>query len=442
MIRPLPSKRSARTGPRVCALACVIPFATASAAWDTVSDVRMGVEANDNPRLGQRSGELQPQLVEEQDHTAVRALMDARVRLTNEGPRGNFLVQPRVRADTYSDSADKDLQRQDAYLYLSGRHRWERGDVGTVVNAARESILSSEIIDTGLENVGDVTLPPSIGTDTGTLVLLDEHRNRTIVAPYVNFNLSERSSIGIDATYLDLTYTGPQFVGRSNISETEFGTSITRTIDERTGAGARIYVSDFTGKVTNNDTHTVGIQGRFSRKLNEIWSFEFAAGVERSSFTFVSVSGDGVASTPVTGTVVDNAAANYTLDLGITKRTDLATMTFALLRAMDPSATGFMTERNELQVAYSRRLSERITASFALRAVQTDALDDSERVSGRDISRAGIELDWAFTPTWSLAVSYEGISQNFEDRLRSDGTANLLSFGVNYRGLARPTAAR
>src|SRR5690606_9175616 len=133
-----------------CARESTMPFATACAAWDNVSDITMGIDANHNPRTSQRSSEQNQEIDAERDHTSTRTLMDAAFRHSNFGERGQIYLQPRLRADTYADSADDDLEREDAYLYSRGAYKWQRGDAGFNINLARESILSSEIIDTGL----------------------------------------------------------------------------------------------------------------------------------------------------------------------------------------------------------------------------------------------------------------------------------------------------
>jgi hypothetical protein len=416
-----------------CALASALPFAQAFGAWDTVSDITMGVEANDNPRLGQRNVDQTDELTQERDHTSVRALMDARFRLSNFGERGQIYLQPRLRADTYADSVDSDLQRQDGYLYSRGAYKWQRGDAGFNANFSRESILSSEIIDTGLGDLGvdlngNGVIEPVEGT--GQLVELDERRNRVSLAPFANFTLSSRSTIGIEASYLDVTYTGAEIQGRSDISERLFGTHITRTIDERTGATARVYVSDFTGETTDNETRTVGVEGSFNRHLSEIWSFVFGVGLERSEFSFRTLDNGAV----------DNADANFTMNLGFTKQTDLSSLDFILRRASDPSASGFLTERDEIQIIYRHQMSERLTVNFGLRALQERALNHSERASGRDVARLSFDIDWAFTPSWSIAFGVDALSQRFVDRLRADGNANVLSVGVIYRGRSRQQA--
>src|SRR5690554_3935207 len=111
-----------------CALAVSALTGHAVADWESTPDIRMEIEANDNPRLGQEPGALRSEDLE--DHTATRMLMDARVRLRNVGPRGEVTLQPRVRADAYSDDADDDLERQDVYLNSRASYDWRRATAG------------------------------------------------------------------------------------------------------------------------------------------------------------------------------------------------------------------------------------------------------------------------------------------------------------------------
>lgn len=424
------TNRSGRrtAGARLAFTLSLAPFGAASAAWDAVSNLNMGFEANDNPRLGQTETGQPQTLVDARDHTSLRAFMDARFRLSDFGPRGDVVLQPRIRGDTYSDPADEDLQRKDAYLYSRARYHWQRAQIGFRGDFSRESILSSELLDATPIDLGTGdTVGQPIDTGTGQLVLLNEHRNRVILTPSANFSISPRTGIGFDATYLDLSYSGAQFRGRSDIDQTEFGTSITRTIDDRTGASARVFGSDFHAKVTDNETRTVGVEGSIQRKVNSIWAFNLKTGVERSAYTFIAAD----------GATIDNASANFTLGFGLDKHTDVATLTFDLTRQLDPSATGFMTEHNELRVLYRREVSQRLTTSVAVRAFRLHDLSQSEEVYGRTFARAEFAIEWAFTPTWSLNAAYDAISQNFAGSLRQDGNANIVSFGVVYRGLSR-----
>jgi len=404
---------------------CTLP-GNAFADWESTPDVRMEVEANDNPRLGQQPGELD--MDELGDHTATRMLMDARVRLRNEGPRGEVALQPRVRVDAYSDTADEDLERQDLYLNSRAAYNWRRATAGVNLNLGRESIISSELEETQVISPDDPIDEDPIDNDTGLLVLLDEFRKRLNFAPYAEFSVSERSTILLEARRLDVSYTGPDLRGRTDFNDTSLSLGVGRTIDDRTSATARLITSRYEADATDNETDTVGVEGSFTRQLNEIWSFNLTTGLQRSDFSFVDV----------TGEVVDNAATNYTLSLSFAKRTEISSVDIGLFRVLNPNAVGFLVERNELRLRFERRLSERLSAGFGFRAMETGALD---RETDREYLRADFDVEWAFTPSWSFAARYGAIDQEFSGE-RLDGRANMLSVGAVYRGLSRPPRAR
>lgn len=403
-----------------CALAsCVLP-GYALADWESTPDIRMEIEANDNPRLGQRFDEIGEDL---DDHTATRMLMDARVRLRSVGPRGEVTLQPRVRADAYSDNADDDLERQDVYLNSRATYNWRRASAGVNLNLSRESIISSELVDTQVSP--DDPIEDPIDDETGLLVQLDEFRKRLLLAPYAELNISERSTILLEARRLDVSYTGPDVRGRTDFNDTSLSVGIGRAIDDRTSAAARLIASRFEADITGNETDTVGVEGSFTRQLNALWSFNLTTGLQRSDFTFVDED----------GAMVDNAATNYTMGLSFGKRTELSTVDIGLFRLLNPNAVGFLVERNELRLRFTRQLSQRLRAGFGFRAMETGALDREE--SDREYIRADFDIEWAFSPSWAFAARYGAIDQTFSgDRL--DGNANMLSVGAVFRGAPRP----
>jgi hypothetical protein len=406
-----------------CTLAAALWPLIGLADWETVPDIRMEIEANDNPRLGQQTAlrGLDPEAVE--GRTSTRMLLDGRVLLRNAGPRGTVTLQPRARLDAYADAIDEDLQRRDLYLNSRAEYNWQRTTAGIQVNLGRESIISAELADTGVLDPDEPIDP--VDNETGVLALLDEFRIRSIVSPYAEFALSERSAILLGARLLDVAYTGPDLRGRTDFRDTSFSVGVGRTIDDRTGATARLVVSQYEADLTGNETDTVGVEGTFNRQLNEIWSFNLMTGLQRSDFVFIDDDGE----------LVDNATTNYTMSIAFAKRTELASFDIGLFRFLNPNAVGFLVERNEFRLRYGRRLSERMRVGIGFRAMETGALDSD--IQDREFLRADFDLEWAFSPTWAFAARYGAVDQTFSGE-RLDGTANVLSVGAVYRGIQRP----
>ena len=406
-----------------CLLAAAVPLGTAWGDWEAVSDVEMGVEGNDNPRLGQRS-DLQDPDAPREDRTAVRMFTDARVQLTNAGQRGQVVLQPRVRLDTYADDEDDDLERDDFYLNGRAEYDWTRASAGLRANLARESILSSEILEAEILDPDEPITDPIDG-ESGQLVLLDEHRKRVLFSPYADFAISERSDITVEASFLDVSYTGPELSGRTDFQDVRLALGAARSIDDRTRAEARMIVSNFEADLTSNETDTVGVEGIFSRTLSESWSFFLSTGLQRNEFTFIDQNDE----------IVDNASTDFTMNIGFRQRTVRSTMNLDIQRLLSPNAVGFLTERNQVRWVYRRQMSERLSGGVAFRYTETAVLDNPSGFE-RDFLRLDLDLEWAFTPTWSLNFGLGAIDQDFSGQ-REDGNATLASVGVVYRGLSR-----
>jgi hypothetical protein len=411
-----------------CALALGIPLHAAFAEWQSVPAIRLGMEGNDNPRLGQwipgpGGGAAPPE-----DHTATRTLLDARIEFANTGQRGNFSIEPRATFDAYADEVDDDLERQDAYLTARGAYRWQRATGNLRASLSRESILTSELVDTDFTDPDDdFIVEEPIETDTGRLVLLDEYRKRLSLAPSIAFSLSDRNSLSLAPSIVDVSYTGVQFAGRTDFTDTGITLGLNRATSDRAEAALRLLVSKYEAEATRNDTDTTGLEGYYAIELTEVMSLDFAAGVERSDFVFVNGAGISVSDTET----------NVTFNVGLTMRSDVGTLNLDVGRTVGPSGSGFLSQRNEVRAFYRRRMSDKLRGGIGLALSDTESLDGLS--DQRDFARLDLDLEWALTALWSLSLGYSNIDQDFGSPLRQQegGKAQVVSLGAVYRGLRR-----
>jgi hypothetical protein len=388
----------------------------ANADWEVVPDIEMTLEARDNPRLNEG------QLVANDDASS-RMLFDGRFAASNVSERGEMFIQPRLRLDAYTDADDDELESDDYFFDMRGRRRWETASAGFFSYFSRESILHSEILEPAPIDP-DVEEP--VDADTGQLVQLDEHRNRLTLGPYVDVQISERSTLTFDARHIDVDYSGTPVLGRTDFDDTRFSTGISRKIDDRNRAGAKLFVQDFEADATQNQTDTLGLEGTFSRIISEIWTFTLATGVQRSDITFLNS----------VGVFDDEVETNYTLGLGFRKRADRSRLNLDIRRLIDPNSSGFLEQRNEFRMSMRRQMNQRLIGGFGFRAIDTNAVTDELPVLTRDYARIGLSLEWALSRQWGLRLGYDGIYQKFQDQTR-DETSNSVSVGLNYRGLSR-----
>jgi hypothetical protein len=399
-----------------CAGAALAVATPALAAWEAVPNLELAVHARDNPRLTTEGAVIT------QDDAATSMQFNGRFALSNVSPRGALFVEPRIRADAYSDSEDDDLQSEDLFLDVRGSRQWQTATAGVRGYFSRESVLYSELLDA---EPLDPNLDDPVAVDTGRLVQFDQDRNRATIAPYVDVDISERSSVILEARYLDISYSGTPVSGRSDFTDGLFSVGIQRQIDDRNSATARLLVSQFEADANQNVTDTIGVEGSFTRMINDVWTFLLTTGLRRSDIAFV----DSQAA------LMEDVDTNFALSLGFRKRTERATLNLDVRRLIDPNSSGFLEQRDEFRVAVKRQFSPTLTGGFALRAIDSSVLGGI-LASDRDYARINLNLEWALSRTWAVGVGYDTIYQKFEGQT-GDATSDTLSVGINYRGLSR-----
>src|SRR5690606_4542978 len=104
---------------------------------------------------------------------------------------GNLFFEPRVRANSYPDEDDQDLENDDAFVRSYGQYAWPNFSSGFYAEYQRRSIQSSEF----LSATPDPNVPGAPILGTGELVLLTQRQNSTWFAPFLDYRLSDRSNL-------------------------------------------------------------------------------------------------------------------------------------------------------------------------------------------------------------------------------------------------------
>jgi len=383
------------------------------AAWEFVPQVGLLVEGNDNPRL---------QVFNEDE--ASRAILDLRATISNYGERGSIFIEPRIRSSAYSDSEDDDLDNDDILIRSYGQYAWTSVTAGYYSQFERRSIQSSEFVSS-VPDDPDLPLPPDVGT--GEVLFFNQDQDTAWFAPFVEYDLSQRSALRFEYQTIDVSYTGPQLPDRGDFREKKFYTGIVRHVDSRTDVTARAFVSYFEGDVNQNETDTAGVEGRFTRPMSEVWTFSLGAGVQRSDFRFIEFPRK----------LVDNATSNVVADVEFRQRSDLRTMNLRFAREIYPTGSGFLSEVDQISVFVEQDFTPKLSGRFGIRYDDIAALDAVEARDDRDYARADVEFRWQMSQRISLLAGYQFTTQDFPDQPVPQATSNALYFGVNYRGLSR-----
>jgi hypothetical protein len=399
----------------------LVPSMAARAAWEAVPEVTLGIDSNDNTRLED----------EAQEDKTSRTFLDAGIGLASFTERSSLTFAPRLVTDAYSDSADKELEANDRYLFAEGRRDWLSVGVGFLTDYAKESILSAELEEATPEDP-DIDDPDTDTDDTGRLVLFNEDRERLVLRGDLDFRLSERNAFNIQAQRRSIDYSSNPLASlasrRSDFDDDRLSLGVTRRVDERNSVSARVFVSNYQATRNDNETDSVGVEGRFQRPVSETWRFNLSAGVQRSDYNFLDLT---------TLQRVDNADTNYTLGAGLRKRAERGQVNFNIAHAVNPSASGFLVVRDEIRGFVQRELSPRFGMQIGGRFSRTRTLDDVELDDARDYARFELGFEYAIARTMFLEFGYDFTRQEFSNEDSEDSSSNTLFVGVTYRGMSR-----
>ena len=396
----------------VLGCACVIYIPPGEAQWEVVPDITVEAESNDNPTLNTGLGTV-PGL--EQIDQGNRVLADVVVRFRRSEPRGFLTFEPRVRRDAYADDEAQQLESTDVFLRSSGEHRGPTVRVGYLADIARERILGVEFLET-LDPIGDD--PSAIAT---TEIGANELRTRVGVSPYVDFALNSRGGIRLDGRIVDVDYRSGATNGRTDFLEREIGGEYRRQLnDERGSLAVRVFATGYEAALNNNTTDTRGVELNYSRAVTELVSWSIGGGTQRTDYALSSG-----------GRRVLGTDSNAIFGVGLTKRAEVSTMRVDLNRRLSPDALGFVAPRDELRVAWQRRLSAKVNGSLVLRAIDAEGIPTVTN-SDRRYGRAELGVEWQFNPTWWFIAGLAHSTRSAPTLETAE--SNALTVGVRYRG--------
>ncbi len=143
-------------------------------------------------------------------------LLDAQVTMSSTGNRGYLIFEPRISSQYYSSSEDENFDTTDGFIHFRGAHRWEQSELGFRADYDQQTVRNSEITEA---TPTDPDVDDPVDPDTGRFLFVDQDRERLLVTPYVDFQISERSSILLEAELMNVTYTEAALTGSRRLHE-------------------------------------------------------------------------------------------------------------------------------------------------------------------------------------------------------------------------------
>ncbi len=334
-------------------------------------------------------------------------IIDASAKFAYASETTKFFITPRLRSSDYGDPA---FDADDQFLGFDFDHDTKSTNFRLRGGYGREAVRTAERADTNL----DIEDPDEIPDDDTGRVFIRDQRERFEINPSWAYRMSEASSFSVDLDYRDVRY-DEAFLGLlSDYTDARVNVSYARSWSPRnrmilTGT-YRQFEEDGGDELTG-----AGLSAGFERTISETTRFRAVVGVEDTD--------------PATG----ESEANWVANVSLTRHLQTITMLAQYRRTISGGGGGNLSIRDSINLNFSRRLSERISAGLGVRAYQTNALNDAiATFDERDYIQLRSQFTWHLTQTWSLEANYRYTFIN-RTALSESANSNNVTIWLNYR---------
>ncbi len=334
-------------------------------------------------------------------------------------PRSDTSLRPRIRLQEYPDRDD--ISGFEGFLDLRSTYRWEISDLLLNVRYSHQDLYNAEL-PRG-EEIFD-PLDPNFGGDTSesARVIVGEVRDRLRVTPRYTYDVSERLSVGGDAS-LDFSRYNTDL--REDYDFWRVGGFTRWSLNPRTAVGADIYVSRYetTEDTTQTDGQGVGV--------SVVHTYSENSGIEGRLFY---ESNDIEDSVPVR---VEESTSGWGGNVTAFVNGEVTQWRFTLEQGFWPSGEGGKTESSQFRAQYRRDLTQRVRFNGTARYLRDRAIGTTDDDNDRDYARLELSLRYQMAPTWFVSGGYAYIWQEYVSDT-DDAMNNQFFLGVSYLGLGRP----
>jgi hypothetical protein len=319
----------------------------------------------------------------------------------------DFFVTPKLLFRNYDDATfdgDEQFLRFDLNRDMQSSNFRLRGRYG------RELVRTAERADTDLEIEDPDEIPDD---ETGRVSILGS-RDKIQIVPTWTYRVSKASSFAVRLDYTDVQY----------------DEVFADLLQEYTNARANIsYLHAWSPRNTailtgtyrqyeaegGNEYSSTGFNAGFERALSETTQFRAALGMED------------------TEREAAGSDLNWVADVSLVRRLQTITVLAQYRRTISGGGAGTLSARDQININFTRRLNDYISAGLGVRAYQTNPLDDEVvNFDERNYVQLRALFTWNMTRTWFLQADYR---YTILDRVQFGESANSnnVTIWLNYR---------
>ncbi len=390
-----------------CILLGLTQTTNAAAEWTFAPSIRTGLSYNDNIRMTtvEHDSVWGRSVTPEVDIKAITRLSETRL-----GASISYI-------DYTKEEEARDRNRQ-KYTILSRYQQASRSTWSLRGNLFRDTVLtpvssgSGDLpagLDSSAQNTGD-TIPD---TDRGDEA--DVRRNRLRLTPSWSRRLTQRSSMGVDYTYYDVSYSGDRGEDtRVDNTTQSAGVSLRRDMTKQTVAGITGRYAEYEAQDVDNKTTNYSFIGILDHDFSKTLSSSFQIGVRK---------------TEAKTAFSKNKSTSTTFKARITQNVFEATSYQLLLeRRLLPASSGNVVESDRIDIRLRHRIKPTLLFSLRGRYFNNETIGgDGTTRSDRWYYSIGPGLTKNMTRNWKIdgSYSYRRQKRKTDNRSVDNNTVNL-----------------
>ncbi len=338
------------------------------------------------------------------------AMADARVDLVARESNWQWRLTPEAHGTWYPGHTDFDSNGE--FLYLNGQRSGARYTLGLDGYGSSQSLLTSYL---PTANIGTGLGTPEPGTTLGTPASI--RQNLGYISPSYAFEMTQRSTLELNAGYTDATYSQQLQGGYVNYENV-------------TGAAGLMLKATPTGSFTLRATGadfrpdlgltaaTYGGEAQWDGKFSETKQYYLRLGAERTTF-----SGSIAGAPQVSGTT------NWSGGAGTQWTYSLTEIFLDATRNVAPTAQGYAVIQDQLRLRVARRFTPRFAAFLGVRSIYDDPLHEAiaPTVQAQHYNYGTTGFEWRVEREFSVIAAY-----NFTDYRNGGPSGQANSIQVSF----------
>ena len=366
---------------------------TMAGEWYYQTTLSSQIEADSNKRL--RSSD-------EKGVVGANARVD--IKLSNVTEISEVYVRGALRSVRYDGDDERGVDTDDQLLYAGGEWRGERSELSINGEFLRQSSQFTELQDTGFfEDVN--------------------RRVDKAVSSQYSYIVSENTQVFVGGNYREVDFPNSIPVSLTEYSIQGANAGVVHNFDEHNYVTLTLFHSDYEADTFVSDVETNGANIRYDKTINEKWQGYVGAGYRKSNFK-----------NAFSGATVRDDDTGSSYELGITRESELSTLSVDLSNTLEPSADGDVNERTEINLAYRRAISDRLTSRINLDWFEDEAVNDSQDAD-REYWTISLGADYRITPNWYVTGLVRHRDQEVDNSTGTDDAdSDAVIIGVRYRG--------